>query len=355
MGEALIVSRGSSSGGSSGKTLISQIFIENTVWKAPKIPDQNFSVRIFGGGGSAGYKSGGGGGWMNNAIIAINAGEEIQITIGEGGRCGSSSDLFGNNGGTTSFGKYLFALGGETGNGSTAGSGGSGGGAYYYGGIGFQFGGGGGTSNGGNGGKWGGGGGGYGKGGCLYENSQNTSQVTGYSGLGGNAGGWNFNDDPPANGTNTIGTGLEFEGSGICGTPDHNINEKADRDGFCGGGGYGGCGGNILYYGHSTSKGYKYNAGGGGGGYGANGGGGCEGAGGGGGYGGDGGGICASGQYNVYGGGGGYGKLGKGGGFYNIDGISRIIRDGGIAAGGCSYAQEFGNGGNGICIIQYYI
>ena len=62
MGEALIVSRGFGSSGSSGNTLISQIFLENTIWKAPKIPDQNFSVRIFGGGEGGTSNAGGGGG-----------------------------------------------------------------------------------------------------------------------------------------------------------------------------------------------------------------------------------------------------------------------------------------------------
>ena len=340
MGEALIVSRGSSSGGSSGKTLISQIFIENTIWKAPKIPDQNFSVRIFGGGGGSSNYGGGGGGYMNNAILKINAGEEIPITIGTGGTGRYSA---GDNGEISSFGIYLSALGGEGGNDRTGGNGGSGGAALTNGGTGFQFGGGGG-SNGGNGGKWGGGGGAYGygkcgKGGCLYENSQNIYEITGYSGLAGD-----FNN----NGTNTIGMGLEFEGAGRRGQID--LPEDANGrygDGQPGGGGYGGNGGNIYYISSNGRHYYNYSYSyGGGGGYGGKGGDGRDGAGGGGGYGADGGNGAS---YRVFGGGGGYGKLGKGGGAGKLDG--------GIAAGGAAYynGNGLGTGGNGICIIQYYI
>ena len=350
MGEALIVSRGSSSGGSSGKTLISQIFIENTIWKAPKIPDQNFSVRIFGGGGGSSNYGGGGGGYMNNAILKINAGEEIAITIGVGGKPYTTT---GDNGGTTSFGTYLSALGGSGGNGQNGGNGGAGGGGLTIGGTGFQFGGGGPD---GNGGKWGGGGG-SGKGGCLYENSQNIYEITGYSGLGGNGSTDVYNNNG-GNGINTIGIGLEFEGTGLGGIPDfydYGDDAKGAISGACGGGGYGGCGGKIYHYGVNGRSYYNYyRACSGGGGYGANGGGACEGSGGGGGYGGDGGDSNSSSSgHRMYGGGGGYGKLGTGGGYDNRE----MKLDGGIAAGGAAFynANGLGSGGNGICIIQYYI
>ena len=399
MGEALIVSRGSGSGGSSGKTLISQIFIENTVWKAPKIPDQNFSVRIFGGGGagfcnatSGNAIAGGGGGWMNNAILKINAGEEIPITIGRGGYNGTNS----GNGEISSFGTYLSALGGTNGTlyqntstqsrfavggygGSGGGAGGTGsiGGAFNYSNIseddldcirfcsrGFQFGGGGGIY-GGLGGKWGGGGGinhestSKALGGCLYENSQNMYEITGYSGLAGNGG--NKANNNAENGINTIGIGLEFEGSGSMSYviyADASLNKIEDNKILAGGGGYGGNGSCIIS--NINFKGYQLGFTTAGGGYGANGGTVYvytnRGYAGGGGYGGDGGDTFKG----AAGGGGGYGKLGKGGGYTDVNYINDndIVGsiDGGIAAGGGGYNQGvMGKGGNGICIIQYYI
>lgn len=353
MGEAIISRGGTSTGGSSGndKGLITEIFVSDTVWKVPEgIRNNQVSVRIFGG-GCLGH-----GGYMNNNIISINNENFIYITIGKSG------------GGTTSFGTHLYALG------ANSDGGGSGGGVLYRntygsgGGIGYQFGGGGSALIGGNyfygksGGKWGGSGGSSQannlslmqvvRGGCLYENSQNIYEVTGYSGLAGNGG---YNKINATNGTNTIGMGLEFEGAGLAGS---SINITTGYVGYGGGGGYGGNGGNGVVN-------YFTMAGGGGGGYGANGGDGyafnggsqsrsMAAGGGGGGYGGDGGSSCFylyGGANNIIvGGGGGYGKFGKGGGMHN----GEIIFDGGIAAGAATGAIS-GKPGNGICIIQYYI
>lgn len=374
MGECIIVGRGGSGSSSGdGTTLISQIFLENTIWKVPKVANQNFSVRIFGGGGGAAFIAtvasssgvtrggGGGGGFMNNAILNLNPGEEIQITIGAGGANSvDANDNIGQTGGTTFFGSYLSALGGTGGGAFTidstaigvGGYGGSGGGStgingnssniannhlVRYSGTGFQFGGGGGDLP-GNGGYWGGGGGGYdahgedmnrntGYGGCIYDEMGNIDSFNGYSGYGGNG---NTKTQRVSNGINTIGLGLEFEGAGLGGSGNKG-----------GGGGYGGNGGDAT----------NFYAGGGGGGYGANGGS-CLAnnsvvatGGGGGGYGGDGGSVYY--KRNSVGGGGGYGKYGIGGGTY--------CANGGIAAGGGVDNRHSGYGGNGICIIQYYI
>lgn len=345
MGEALLIKTGGAgSGSSSGRNgLITEIFTSNTLWKVPEgIRNNQVSVRIFGGGGGCSEDQAGCGGFMNNGIVNISNDSEIYITIGDGGR-----EILSNltkSGGVTSFGTYLFASGGTA---SYGGSGGGSGDNRCSGGIGIQFGGGGyGGLNSkwypGSGGKWGGGGGSkfsnigeynYGLGGCLYENSQNIYEITGFSRLGGNGGNDTINAE---NGTNTIGMGLDFEGAGLGGGK------------YSGGGGYGGNGG--------------YNCGGGGG-YGANGGNGIleplrsvTSTGGGGGYGGDGGdggGNCSA------GGGGGYGKHGKGGGW---DYKSNQPRLAGIGAGAGTFLRyafegniSFAYGGSGICILQYYI
>lgn len=386
MGEAFITRSGGSAGGSSGSdsNFITEIFTASTLWKVPEnLKDGTVSVRIFGGGSASIGNNGGGGGYMNNATVNISNESEIYISIGRGGirnnkvSTNSYNELTTQYGGTSSFGTYLYALGGYGIDGG-----------YGDGGIGYQFGGGGASdktissgNSGGNGGKWGGGGGsfvndvnnyGTGFGGCLYENSQYIHKVTGYSGLAGN-GGNNYYTNAK-NGINTIGKGLDFEGSGLYGKS-NKLRDTYGRNRYAGGGGggYGGNGGNGVGYNNISSSGseYYYDAGcGGGGGYGANGGNGCvftiynngkpysvpEGVGGGGGgYGGDGGTGYGE-QYSISdssfsmnicgGGGGGYGKYGKGGGLHN--GV--FYRDGGIAAGGC-----LGNGGDGICIIQYYI
>ncbi len=242
MGEALIVSRGSGSGDSSvlNGRLQTQIFTQDGLFIVPECKDQMVSVRIFGGGGGGCYMAGGGGGFMNNGILKLSKNEKIQITIGKGGNGDSYSNnankyisnKYASNGGTTSFGSYLSALGGECGsmyiqNGyevKKGGNGGAGGGAagasnYCFGGTGFQFGGGAGQY-GGNGGKWGGGGHSHNatnyyiaRGGCLYENSQNRYEVTGYSGLAGNGGlylegnkrtSWDSNYINAQNGINTF-------------------------------------------------------------------------------------------------------------------------------------------------------
>ena len=413
MGDSLIVRRGGS-GSSSRGTLKTVILTENTTWTVPKAKDQMFMVRIFGGGQAGGgqrndtfsarNQSAGCGGMMNNAILMLNQGLNIPITIGAGGIGVKSTDL-GASGKTTFFGNYLSAYGGGQ---LKYGAGGSGGGytshfhSSRYGsegllGVGLQFGGGG--AFGSNiwrsyGGYWGGGGGmtlpynsnsyeynlyanQYKRGGCIFqaddgdkEQTMSDSSVIDYSGLGGNGGfGSGNRSKDAANGTNTMSYKelfdmYEYKGKGLKGNTSSisvtltysgsgtnsvaNINNVAG-----GGGGYGGNGGNNI---------------GGGGGYGGNGG---NNIGGGGGYGADGGDGCFYGVISEYrhssrgnlftythggGGGGGYGPSGKGGnaercsnltanaaGYSNANNSTFDVipaEDGGFAAGGGSFGNR---------------
>ena len=298
-----------------------EIFTTNRYFTVPKAKDQEFHVRAFGGGGGAsqisgfsneraGYDlmviAGGGGGNMNNNTFILNQSESIQISIGSGGgksigRSGAAPGVNGGSGGTTAFGTYLSATGGEGATHFTAswrsvygGSGGTGGGCCYF------------TNSCAGGGNaiYGGGGG------CITEyDNPDTTYAT--SGRGGTYGGNGYGGSGAIkDGRNTMGNvTLEFTGPGNAG------------GGYYGnaGGGYGGCGGTNC---------------GGGGGYGANGGNGvyrysataCGGGGGYGGRGGDGG-YDSSGVYGGYGGGYGPENYGRGGGSANstLNGKSGVI------------------------------
>ena len=314
MGQAIIVraSGGYNSNGGSGedKNIIgwqpkTEIITTNGYFTVPKAKDQEFFVRIFGGGGGAGddrnyaFGGGGGSGNMNNDTLILNLAESIQVSIGKGG------DVY-YNGGTTAFGTYLSATGGE------AGISPSGDGNKTHGGDGGAGGGGGSLDSGKTQGAsvYSGGNGTYGGGGGGYKEGQGYGGI--YGGNGAGSGG-TIN-----NGTNTLGiVGLEFTGPG---TMDYWKTA---------GGGYGGCGGSSC---------------GGGGGYGANGGNANE-----------------SSQsfgsliqrYKAAGGGGGYG--GHGG-----DGVSNNFRwQGGYGGGygpenyGRGGGSGYDNGKAGICIITY--
>ena len=399
MGEA-IISRGggTSSGGSFGRNgLITEIFMTNTMWQVPKgIRNNQVSVRIFGGGGASykNYSGGGGGGQMNFGIINLSNIKIIPISIGEGAKYINADRYYPMNAGTTSFGTYLSALGGESANGENGANGGSGGGSYYersgygfatdlpVGGDGIQFGGGGSGfyenskarvkysnggnwvysyfGKGGNGGKWGGGGG------------SGLVQSPGIGGLyGGNGGYINYNAD--ANRANFInaenGYNMASDNQNLINSNKNLIIDGTElgyglagevtgetnfwNTGGAGGGGCGGNGGLITGYNCSCGGGGGLCANGGEGGWAKNNKGRFQsvGGGGGGGYcGGDGGkgSICGG------GGGGGYGIYGKGAGWDNADGTG--FHPAGIAAGGAGNGDVVdSNGGSGICIIQYYL
>lgn len=369
MSEAIITRRGYTAEGK--PELRTELIQTNQNWVVPQGVRGNISVRIFGGGGGGTYRQAGGGGWMNNGELSVTSGQSIRITIGEGGPGGKSVIA----GGTTSFGTYLSAVGGSTPPGENwiaAGSGGSGGGGGYGrgGGTGYQFGGGGGASSlidtgsdkiypisGGGGGIWGGGGGtngsyyiypdlwnthanfGRGGNGGTYGGGGGGLRISGKGGIYGGSGG-NYTTNGK-NGTNTIGNEsvpVDCQGNGrggnICG----------------GGGGFGGRGGNGFYNVTYDDQ-YLFGTGGGGG-YGGNGGRGTfeYGGGGGGGYG-----KGADGGNNLGGGGGYFARGGNGGdegggggGAYGPGGDAG--RSGKLGSGGGANT----NGGDGICIIQYY-
>lgn len=362
MSEAIISRRGKS-GGSSNLELRTDIITDNQEWTVPLKIKGNVSVRIFGGGGGGNEDDiSGGGGWMNNGEFKLNGGDVINIVIGKGGIASTGAN--GRTGGTTTFGTYLSANGASS-------SGGSGGGG---GGIGYQFGGGGGYRDGGRGGTWGGGGGNYspgnggnggiygggggassddrttyrnggnggmyggGGGGSLIvnksSNSKNMPKLNeGRKGFGGEYGAnattgillyrvaWEYNKQiiknvsmpgEIENGINTLGNNQvpeECRGAGI--TPYnafHYTSENITDEMF-----------------NKITEGYLYqvvgHCGGGGGGYYVDGGNGSD---------------------SNAGGGGGYDK--------GQDGKSGSA-EAGFGARGCSN----GNGGKGICIIQYYI
>ena len=175
MSEAIISRRGSKQGDPSTSYVYRmQMYTSSNMFTAPNATNNTFHITMIGGGGqSNNYGSGGGSGWMNFGDIELNYGQIVPITVGAGGSAGQS-------GGSSSFGTYLSANGGETGTNNHGGNGGAGGGGGESGaggGIGFQFGGGGSYGHGGNGtgdvnGVYGGGGSGGGYGGsgiCIVQ------------------------------------------------------------------------------------------------------------------------------------------------------------------------------------------
>lgn len=194
-----------------------EVIKESTGWTVPDV-DGPVNVRIFGGGaGGQAEKTtffnfffydggcGGGGGHMATKDIMLTRGKNVLITIGKGGAkgAGNGDGEMGAAGGTSSFGTYISANGGQCPNG---GSGGGGGQVYSYGGTASYGGAGGSKGNKGSngiaaaggkglggdyGGDAGGGGGGYGGNGGG-----------GSSGGGGGGGGYGLNGNGSSAGTN---------------------------------------------------------------------------------------------------------------------------------------------------------
>lgn len=190
------------------------IFDSETPFVAPE--STMYDVAVIGGGGgcSSFFYGGGGGGRIANEKISLNKGESVPITIGEGG-------AIGNNGGTTSFGTYLSALGGDRGGvdySRDGGHGGSGGGAADT------------IAEGGDG-EFGGGGGGGG----------GNSSYAGQGGTFGGDGGYRSSSSSNRKGKNgTIPpVGSIFYGSSATGG-----RSSSSTYGGGGGGGYGAAGGN---------------------------------------------------------------------------------------------------------------
>jgi hypothetical protein len=89
-----------------------------------------------GGGGANGHQGGGGAGYLSTGTFAVNEGDSIGLVVGAGGKGAvtnaSNNDIAGlTAGGTSSFGAFLSALGGQVVSGINLGgqSGSSGGGA----------------------------------------------------------------------------------------------------------------------------------------------------------------------------------------------------------------------------------
>lgn len=382
MAEAIICRRGLYNSTPSEKpgNLITQTIVTNQLWTVPNHVG-NISVRLFGGGGGGwiysvrqqyieSVYSGGGGGYMNNGELQLANNIQVQINIGKGGNygwiihdgiSGSQNSKAASAGGTTTFGGYLSANGGSQGNFYHGGDGGSGGAFQFqgdsnnryhstcWGGNGYQFGGGSVFSeecdcHGGDGGIWGGGGsaavrngnatggngGIYGGGGGAsldpFSNSRDKLKY-GQGGLYGGNGGvdyyrstWGSNVFAE-NGTNTIGNS----------EVDNNCQGSGRRSNI-GGGGFGGCGGDRGGGGGYGGNGYR-----GGGGYG-------KGA------------DSVDLDDSIWGGGGGYFSCGgMGGGSYGNGGsYSNNPGYGGGGSGQMYQENERGNGGSGICIIQYF-
>ncbi len=97
-----------------------------------KTPGAMFAdVIAIGGGGGGGWATstgnynaaggGGGGGGMARGLFNLSAISTVLVTIGAGGNGGIASTMTnGTQGGTTTFGSYLSASGGQPGNGCTA-------------------------------------------------------------------------------------------------------------------------------------------------------------------------------------------------------------------------------------------
>ena len=98
-----------------------------STWNVPDIVKKGRRVRVkvIGGGGSGGYPSisstnaagggGGGGGGVSESVIDLTGIDTVTITVGSGGESQNTSTRNGNPGGTSSFGAYLSATGGDGG------------------------------------------------------------------------------------------------------------------------------------------------------------------------------------------------------------------------------------------------
>ncbi|CAK0686297.1 phage tail protein [Escherichia coli] len=109
-----------------------------STWNVPDIVKKGRRVRVkvIGGGGSGGYPSisstnaagggGGGGGGVSESVIDLTGIDTVTITVGSGGESQNTSARNGNPGGTSSFGAYLSATGGDGGGQVSGGAGGKG-------------------------------------------------------------------------------------------------------------------------------------------------------------------------------------------------------------------------------------
>lgn len=109
-----------------------------STWNVPDIvkKGRRVRVRVVGGGGSGGYPAinttnpsgggGGGGGGVSESVIDLTGISTVTITVGSGGTGQNTSASNGRPGGTSSFGSYLSATGGDGGGQVSGGAGGEG-------------------------------------------------------------------------------------------------------------------------------------------------------------------------------------------------------------------------------------
>lgn len=109
-----------------------------STWTVPDIvkKGRRVRVRVVGGGGSGGYPAinttnpagggGGGGGGVSESVIDLTGISTVTITVGSGGTGQNTSASNGRPGGTSSFGTYLSATGGDGGGQVSGGAGGEG-------------------------------------------------------------------------------------------------------------------------------------------------------------------------------------------------------------------------------------
>lgn len=120
-----------------------QAFTSSGTWTKPANA-QFVLVEVWGAGGGGGRPTagatnpaggaGGGGAYNYEMFLASQLDGSVSVTIGAGGIGAAANGTSGNNGGSTSFGSYVFAYGGGGGQGNATGTGyqfGGGGGGIY--------------------------------------------------------------------------------------------------------------------------------------------------------------------------------------------------------------------------------
>jgi hypothetical protein len=95
-----------------GPCISIQSFTANGTYTAPSGTTRVMVQVVGGGGGSAGYGESGGGGGFAEGVFQLTAGTSVPVTIGSGGTAVTYYAVAGQ-GGTTSFGSYISATGGQ--------------------------------------------------------------------------------------------------------------------------------------------------------------------------------------------------------------------------------------------------
>lgn len=115
--------------------IASELFLVGGTFTAPAAGD--YLVYAMPGGGAGGYDNGSGGssGQPKCALVTLAAGEEVPVSIGQGGVSTVGGET--KNGGATTFGGYLTTTGGEGGTANATSNNTTPGGTASYGGAGY--------------------------------------------------------------------------------------------------------------------------------------------------------------------------------------------------------------------------